>query len=340
MPKKRNHNLSPARSFLKVKFKKLLTGAVGIVAFAACGASSSDAPDLPDFKPAEQGIEFADPFILLDGDTYYAYGTGDTSIDVYTSDDLKHWTRAGRALNHTDSYGDHWFWAPEIYRVGDRYLMYYTSEEHTCVAEATSPLGPFVQKEKKPLFDGLRTIDNTLFIDTDGTPYMFYDIFDDRGGHVHVVELTDDLLAVRNADHKPCIAQSQAWETEAVNEGTFVVKHGDTYYMTYSGNGYTNPAYGLGVATASSPLGPWTKYENNPIFQFPVTKEYGRLEGVGHSAMFIDKEGKMRIVFHAHNKPGTVHPREMYISTVEFTDEAVPRMIISEDNVIKAVLKK
>lgn len=311
-----------------------------ILVLCSCKSGNNQSPDNPVFKPAEQGIEFADPFILLDGDTYYAYGTGDTGIDVYTSDDLKYWKHAGRALNHTDSYGDHWFWAPEIYHIGDRYLMYYTSEEHTCVAEATSPLGPFVQKEKKPLFDLIRTIDNSLFIDSDGTPYMYYDIFDNNGGHVHVVELTSDLLAVKDKNHTPCIAQSQAWEQDAVNEGSFVIKHGDTYYMTYSGNGYTNPGYGLGVATADSPTGPWTKYEGNPIFQFPKSKEYGRLEGVGHSAMFHDKEGNLRIVFHAHNKPGTVHPREMYISTVEFTDDAKPRMIISQDNIIKAALKK
>lgn len=312
----------------------------GIIVSGSCKADDDNTQGKPDFTPVEKGIEFADPFILLDGDTYYAYGTGDTGIDVYTSNDLKYWKHAGRALNNFDSYGDHWFWAPEIYRVGDRYLMYYTAEEHTCVAEATSPLGPFIQKEKQPLFDKIRTIDNSLFIDTDGTPYMFYDIFDDKGGHVHVVELNTDLLSVKDQNHTPCIAQSQKWEKESVNEGSFVVKHGDTYYMTYSGNGYTNPEYGLGVATAKSPAGPWVKYENNPIFQFPETKSYGRLEGVGHSAMFIDKNGDMRIVFHAHKSPGVVHPREMYISTVEFTEGNEPQMVISQDNIIKAALKK
>ena len=119
--------------------------------------------------------------------------------------------------------------------------------------------------------------------------------------------LIPTFLSVKDQNHTPCIAQSQKWEKESVNEGSFVVKHGDTYYMTYSGNGYTNPEYGLGVATAKSPAGPWVKYENNPIFQFPETKSYGRLEGVGHSAMFIDKNGDMRIVFHAHKSPGVVH---------------------------------
>ena len=56
--------------------------------------------------------------------------------------------------------------------------------------------------------------------------------------------------------------------------------------------------------------------------------------------MFRDKEGNMRIVFHAHKRPGTVHPREMYISTVTFTEDSVPVMRISSEDIIKAVKSK
>lgn len=316
---------------------------VPILAIAAVSCSKNKAEaEAPDLKPIENGVEFADPFILLDGDTYYAYGTGDTGIDVYTSDDLVSWTPAGRALDCSDSYGDHWFWAPEIYKVGDRYLMYYTAEEHVCVAEATSPKGPFRQAEHKPIFGaaGEKNIDNSLFIDEDGTPYMFFDRLLPEGLQVNVVKLNDDLLSVApDAEVVKCIERSQDWEQDAVNEGSFVTKHGDTYYMTYSGNGYTNPGYGIGVATAKSPMGPWTKYEGNPVFQYPANKVLGRLEGVGHSAMFRDKDGKMRIVFHAHKKPGTVHPREMYVSDVEFSDDAEPVMKISADRMFKCLVK-
>jgi beta-xylosidase len=86
--------------------------------------------------------------------------------------------------------------------------------------------------------------------------------------------------------------------------------------MTYSANSYESPFYGIGVATADNITGPWTKYEDNPIFQKP-----GDLVGVGHSAMFTDKEGKLRIVFHAHNSTQKIHPRHMYISTVNFVEK-------------------
>ena len=50
---------------------------------------------LPLLALAEGGksqVPLADPYILLDGDTYYAYGTNDANgIRCYTSDDLRVW---------------------------------------------------------------------------------------------------------------------------------------------------------------------------------------------------------------------------------------------------------
>ena len=43
-----------------------------------------------------------------------------------------------------------------------------------------------------------------------------------------------------------------------------------------------------------------------------------KLVGVGHSAMFTDKAGKLRIVYHAHKDKDNIHPRAMYIGEVSF----------------------
>ena len=55
-------------------------------------------------------------------------------------------------------------------------------------------------------------------------------------------------------------------------------------------------------------------------------------------AVFIDKEGKMKIVFHAHHSKESIHPRAMYIADVSFTDDAVPVMTISKE-IIRPKLK-
>ena len=90
-------------------------------------------------------LPIADPYILFYNDTYYAYGTSRADgFDVYSSKDLKSWERSpSPALSKEDSYGDKWFWAPEVYYVAKdkKFYMYYSVEEHVCVATSDSPLG-------------------------------------------------------------------------------------------------------------------------------------------------------------------------------------------------------
>lgn len=265
-------------------------------------------------------VPLADPFILLYNDTYYAYGTGsEDGIEVMISEDLIYWQkvkneRHGLALHKDDSYGDKWFWAPEVYYVNGKFYMYYSAEEHMCVAISDSPTGPFIQEDKVPMLVGEKTIDNSLFIDDDGTPYLFFDRFND-GLNIWVAELEKDLKTIIIETLHPCIHVSQEWEEvwPRVNEGAFVIKHNDLYYMTYSANSYESQFYGIGCATAKDIMGEWTKYTHNPLLQMP-----GNLVGVGHSSMFRDKDGDWNIVFHAHNNNSTIHPRNMFISSVKF----------------------
>src|SRR5690554_1379222 len=261
-------------------------------------------------------ISLGDPFIMLYEDQYYAYGTqAEDGIVVYTSDDLEVWEKApALALHKDNSYGEKWFWAPEVYYVNGKFYMYYSAEEHMCVATSDSPLGPFVQDVQQPMLPGEKTIDNTLFIDDDGTPYLFFDRFND-GLNIWVAELEDDLKTIRKETLHPCIHVSQEWEEvwPRVNEGAFVIKHNGTYYMTYSANSYESQFYGVGCATATDIMGEWTKYPHNPLLQQP-----GDLVGVGHSSMFKGKTGNWKIVFHAHKDTTKIHPRNMFISAVNF----------------------
>ena len=278
-------------------------------------------------------VSLGDPFIMLHQGVYYAYGTqAEEGIEVYTSDNLEEWEKApALALHKDNSFGDKWFWAPEVYYVNGKFYMYYTAEEHMCAATSDSPLGPFIQEVKKPMLEGEKTIDNSLFIDDDGTPYLFFDRFND-GLNIWVAELEEDLITIKKQTLHPCIHVSQEWEKvwPRVNEGAFVTKHNGMYYMTYSANSYESPFYGVGCATATSIMGEWTKYPDNPLLQKP-----GNLVGVGHSALFRDKKENLRIVFHAHHDDKNIHPRKMYIGKVEFKQEGeVDKLYISQEYLI------
>lgn len=308
-------------------------------AMASCQSCSSDYKDVDEIvvDGVETPVPFGDPFIMLHGGTYYAYGTNaDDGIEVYTSDDLQTWKYKGMALEKKNVWADRWFWAPEVYEVNEKFYMYYTADEHICVAVADVPEGPFVQNKKEPMIADEKCIDNSLFIDDDGTPYLFFDRFND-GLNIWVAELEKDLITIKTETMHPCIHVSQAWEEvwPRVNEGPFVMKRNGIYYMTYSANSYESPFYGIGCATATNLMGDWTKYEENPLLQKP-----GDLVGVGHSAMFTDKAGKLRIVFHAHKDKSNIHPRAMYIGDVSFEKvDGVDRMRISKDYMTPKVVK-
>lgn len=274
-------------------------------------------------------VSLGDPFILLYKGTYYAYGTrNEQGIEVYTSDDLHLWKYNGIALDNHDTWADRWFWAPEVYEVNDKFYMYYSADEHICVATADSPAGPFRQSRQEPMIAGEKCIDNSLFIDDDGTSYLSFVRFND-GNAIWIAELEKDLVTIKKETLHPCLHVSQSWEEVLwrVNEGSYILKHNGVYYMTYSANCLESPFYGIGCATATDPMGTWTKYEENPILQKP-----GELLGVGHSAMFRDKAGKLRIVYHAHKDKNNIHPRVMHIGEVTFKNvNGVDRMRISKD---------
>jgi len=104
--------------------------------------------------------------------------------------------------------------------------------------------------------------------------------------------------------------------------------------MTYSANSYESPFYGIGCATTTNIMGEWTKYPDNPILQKP-----GDLVGVGHNSLFWDKDSNLRIVFHAHHSNNTIHPRNMYISKVNFKQvDGTDKMFI-DPNYLTPVLE-
>ena len=115
--------------------------------------------------------------------------------------------------------------------------------------------------------DSLR-IDAHVFADTDGQCCLYYVDFN-RGNEIWGGRLNDDMMTVDADSLKKMIMPDQAWEKHRGNivEGPEMLKHNGVYYLTYSGSHFESPEYAVGYATSSSPLGPWEKYERNPIMK-------------------------------------------------------------------------
>ncbi|MNK06000.1 Extracellular endo-alpha-(1-_5)-L-arabinanase 1 precursor [compost metagenome] len=297
----------------------------------SCGGSVSLTPDIEGVKPIsyeiiEDKLPIADPYVLYHNGKYYAYGTRINGFEVYISEDLKHWKRSNHlALSPEHSWGTRWYWAPEVYYVAskNRFYMFYTVDEHICVASANTPTGPFLQEEKKPIVANEKGIDPSLFIDKDGTPYLYFVRFT-SGNVIWVAEMNDDLQSIKTNTLTKCISADENWEKiqGTVAEGPSVLKKGETYYLMYSANHFESKDYGVGYATASFPKGPWKKYNENPILRRDKPAASG-LVGTGHGAPFVCADGTYKYIYHAHADINNVGPRRSYINDLGFSAQGV-----------------
>lgn len=285
---------------------------------------------------AKSQIPLADPYILLDNGTYYAYGTNAAEgIQCYTSNDLHSWKFHGLALHKDHTTETKWFWAPEVYHLNGKYIMYYTANEHLYAATADKPTGPFKQVgsyQMKNLLGKEKCIDSSVFFDDDGTAYLFFVRFTD-GNCIWQCKLSDDYITPVKGTLRKCFSATQSWELKLgkVNEGPNIIKHNKKYYLTYSGNDYQSQDYGVGYATCSDiENGVWEKNKSNPILC-----RINELVGTGHHSIFIDKEGKLRIVFHSHNSDTQVHGRRMYIGTMKFKRS---KLVMDREPIIRPTL--
>ena len=135
------------------------------------------------------------------------------------------------------------------------------------VATATAPAGPFKDRGIVACADskGNGYIDPAPFIDAGGKAYLYFSV-DNPYHSISVLPLSADLLRA-TGPRKELFTLTQPWEhgTQfSTVEGPFVVKRGAAYELFYSGNDWQHD-YAMGVASAHSPLGPFTKYPNNPI---------------------------------------------------------------------------
>ena len=93
------------------------------------------------------------------------------------------------------------------------------------------------------------------------------------------------------------LANDLDWEGHLI-EGPFVTWKDGRYWMFYAGNDFSTPAYGIGVAVADHPMGPYAK-QGEPVLQ--STREW---TAPGHASVAMGLDGRPQLFFHAFH-PGT-----------------------------------
>lgn len=269
-----------------------------------------------------------DPAVIRVGKTYYLTCTSGNRADAFPlrrSEDLVHWEPVGHLFpaGQRPAWAVSDFWAPEIHRVGRKFVVYYSARDATrrlCVgvAHADAITGPWTDIGQ-PLVrdDRVGMIDTHYFQDRDGQGYLYWkldgnDLRPKEHTPIFVQPLSRDGLSLVG-QRREVLTNDQEWEGDLV-EGPWVVRRGRYYYMFYSGNAYWNESYAVGVARATSPLGPFRKQEQT------VLRRDEDWLGPGHGCVVPARDGHDYFVYHAwqRGRVGGKNPRMLLMDRIHW----------------------
>ncbi len=248
---------------------------------------------------------------------------------VYSSDNLTDWTDHGVIVSQTTvdwanptAYS---MWAPDCVSRNGKYYFYFPAIAKTGgfrigVAVGDRPEGPF-QPEAEPIA-GVRGIDPCVFIDEDGTAYLYYAM-----RRIFVAKLKANMLELDGApgpiDHLP---------TKGLMEGPFVFARKGIYYLTYPhvenrierleyaiGEHPLGPFQPAGVILDEAPSGCWTVHQSMIEYQGQwylfyhdkdLSPDFDKARSVRADRMFFNDDGTIRKVARTLRGIGVVKARD------------------------------
>jgi arabinan endo-1,5-alpha-L-arabinosidase len=87
------------------------------------------------------------------------------------------------------------------------------------------------------------------------------------------------------------LMNDRPWEAHLV-EGIWVAREGPKFYLFYAGNDFSTADYGIGVAVADAPLGPYVKIDA------PLLRSTAQWSGPGHPSVADGLDGRPQLFLH------------------------------------------
>jgi Glycosyl hydrolases family 43/Carbohydrate binding module (family 6) len=175
---------------------------------------------------------------------------------VFSSENLTDWKDHGVILTRSNvEWADqsaYAMWAPDAVFKDGKYYFYFPAMAQARyngggfqigVAIADKPYGPF--KPMATPIEGVKGIDPGVFIDKDGSAYLFY-----ASKQLFVAKLKPNMLEIEG---EPKVVDNLP--TQGLIEGPFAFERNGIYYLTYPH--VANKIERLEYATSTSPTGPF-----------------------------------------------------------------------------------
>ncbi|RZK63233.1 MAG: glycoside hydrolase [Hymenobacter sp.] len=281
--------------------------ALSLATKSAPGFSPTSAPAAP--RPCYDQVvlpgDYPDPTVVKIGDTYWASATSaewGAVFPLFSSKNLLDWELVGHVFpDKVPDWAGSNFWAPEFYQENGRTYVYYTARKKggmlcVAVASADHPAGPY--HDHGPLVgQEAGSIDGFAIPDEHGDLYL---IWKEDGNSCYqdtpiwAQRLNDERTALLG-EATELFGNDARWEGPLV-EGSALVRHNGWFYMFYAGNSCCGKGcqYATGVARSRALLGPWEKYDQNPILD---SNDVWKCPG--HGTM-VECEGRWFLLHHAY----------------------------------------
>lgn len=261
----------------------------------------------------------ADPWLTGDGSGgWYFTCTCRENITLWHVRDFGSFDCAGRAVVWTppaSGPGCCQLWAPELHRIGGRWLIYYAASNgtgddgrrmHVIACEGDDPM-----RDRWTHLAVLNTaragLDGTV-LHRNGEMYFLYAGYGDFGGHGSALYISRMKDVCTLEGREACLTVPEyEWERQGgmpINEGPAVLYRNGRIFVIYSASTTWSEDYCLGMLTADENAdlmdpASWTK-EKQPVFRKCVER---RVLAPGHNGFCAAPDGTDLIVYHAIEGP-------------------------------------
>ena len=268
----------------------------------------ADAPRSHTFtNPIVTSTDAPDPWVICHDGWYYFTATlePEGGLWVWRSRTLSGLDRAEKVKVWTapkTGPQSRQIWAPELYRQGGKWYLYYTASDgnernhrhYVLESAADDPLGEYVDRGRvDPDLDSF-AIDGSILQTPDGKLYWMYST-----GALEIAPMTSPTRV--DGSRRALLAKADlAWERTWIEAPQALVRDGRVFVVYSAGHsGTPNYALGLLTYTGGDVLDPksWKK-SPAPVFA-PVFNEHGAVYTVGHPCFTKSSDGDEDwIVYH------------------------------------------
>ena len=331
--------------------RRFIGGSLSAFATAATADVLADAP--PNQRMSGEFAPVHDPSIIRQDDWYYVFSTNigrETGgfIPCRRSRDLATWEKCGFVFDAIPAWardavsGAKGIWAPDISKVGDRYLLYYAvstfGSNQSVIGLATNttldrgaPGFQWVDQGlvvRSRLHDRFNAIDPNLAVDRDGQYWLSWGSFWDG---IKMARIDPATGKRPEGDSK---LHSLAWRPVAHGgasaiEAPFITTRGDFYYLFVSFDlccRGVDSTYFVVCGRSHDITGPYVDVNGHALMAGGgsiVIQGNERFKGTGHCAVLRDGHRDF-LVYHAYDA-ANAGVATLRISPIYWTPDGWPR---------------